>query len=180
MRSKINAKKKGMDSKIEELFNVGNIVVDTNSNREDIFEPFVSSLTKSTNIKELKFIFIDTETTVSAGKYDELEYSLYPVISNEYTAYRTLTWCVAEMNMRRREVRYGYSKNIEEYNKINKEIPLPYLVILISDTAKLLKGSYAKEIGIMLCRLSALGKELGIHLILFTSDSDITEEHFSQ
>lgn len=175
MKFKTYDKKEYLDLKIEDLSEIENIVVNLNFEEDkNVFKPFVSSLTKSKSSKELKFIFIDTEKISEIRKYDELEYSLYPVINNEYTAYRTLVWCIGEMNMRKRAIRYGYSKNIDDYNEINSESSFPHLVILINGTTKLLKGPYAKEIEIMFSRLSALGNELGIHMILFASDRDTT------
>lgn len=166
---------------IKDLVDIPNILMSgaTGTGKSVFLDSVISTLMTVKTSRELKFILIDPKMGYEMKVYERLPYALFPVINDPYTAYRTLVWCIGEMEMRQREIRYGYSSNIEEYNKKEGNPLMHYLVIIIDEFADLMLSEYSKEMEIMLSRLALAGKKLGIHLIISTSsprDSVVTEK----
>ena len=167
--------------RVKDLHSIPSILIagSTGTGKSVFLDSVICTLMAGRTSKELKFVFIDPKMSYGMKAYERLPYTLFPVINDSYTAYRTLVWCVGEMEMRKREIKYGYSTNIEEYNKKDGNPQMPYIVIIIDEFANLMLSEYSKEIETMFARLASAGEKLGIHLILSTSsprDTVVTEK----
>jgi len=166
---------------VKDLHSIPSILIagSTGTGKSVFLDSVICTLMTFRTSKELKFVLMDSKIGCGMKAYERLPYALFPVIYDHYTAYRTLLWCVGEMEMRKREIKYGYSTNIEEYNNKVGNPLMPYLIIIIDEFADFMLSEYSKEIEIMLSRLALVGEKLGIHLILSTSiprDTVVTEK----
>jgi len=99
--------------------------------------------------------------------YNDLPYLLCPVIVDIKKAVNALKWLIGEMTRRYKLFSEHKVRNIDVYNNIFKDNPLPYIVVVIDELADLMAVA-KNEIEHSIIRLAQLSRAAGIHLILAT------------
>jgi len=120
---------------------------------------------------EVKFILIDPKR-VELSVYNDLPHLLAPVVVDPQRAAATLCWLVQEMENRYNLFAQRGVRNIGRYNRSlvgaeEKELFLPYIVVIIDELADLMFVAPG-EVEDAICRLAQMARAAGIHLVIAT------------
>jgi len=136
----------------------------TGSGKTICVNSIISSILFKARPDEVKFIMVDpkmVELAVFAG----IPHLIHPIISEAKKAFLALSWAVGEMEKRYQLLAGEGCRNIEAYNKREKN--LPYIVIIVDELADLMLVA-RESIETSIQRLAQLSRAVGIHLILAT------------
>lgn len=180
-----NKKFKDAESKLAVAFGKdigGNVVVgdiakmphvliagSTGSGKSVCINTIITSILYKAKPEEVKLIMVDPKV-VELGIYNGIPHLLIPVVTDPKRAAGALNWAVQEMMKRYSLFAETHVRNLEGYNKHQKdngEQPLPKIVIIIDELADLMMVA-AKEVEDAICRLAQLARAAGIHLIVAT------------
>jgi len=117
----------------------------------------------------LRLILIDPKR-VELSHYNDIPHLLTPVITDYKKVLPALRWATNEMERRYNLLSEYKSRDIEGYNlKIlaKKEMPLPYVVIIIDELADLM-ARYGRDLEGLIIRIAQMARATGIHLIVST------------
>ncbi|MDI6693030.1 MAG: DNA translocase FtsK 4TM domain-containing protein [Anaerosomatales bacterium] len=122
---------------------------------------------------EVRLILIDPKR-IELSLYNGVPHLYVPVVTEPKEAASALAWAVGEMEARLKLLQKANARNIAQYNAAVHDgrgpegaEPLPYIVIVIDELADLMLVA-AKEVEDSICRLSALARAAGIHLVVAT------------
>ena len=114
----------------------------------------------------LKLILIDPKR-VELTVYDGIPHLISPVITEGKKSIAVFRWAIQEMEKRYEMLQGAGARDINGYNKKNKDEPLPFIVIVIDELADLM-AAFGREIEGYIVRLAQMARATGIHLILAT------------
>lgn len=138
----------------------------TGTGKSVMINTFLTSLLYRNSPSDLKLILIDPKQ-VELGLYNDIPHLLTPVITHPEKCISALKWSVAEMERRLSQFREAGKRNIAEYNAINKNEPMPSIVIVIDELADLMMMA-ARDVESLVVRLAQKARATGIHLVLAT------------
>lgn len=122
---------------------------------------------------EVRLILIDPKR-IELSLYNGVPHLYVPVVTEPKEAASALAWAVGEMESRLKQLQRANARNIAQYNALVHDgrgpegaEPMPYIVIVIDELADLMLVA-AKEVEDSICRLSALARAAGIHLVVAT------------
>jgi S-DNA-T family DNA segregation ATPase FtsK/SpoIIIE len=138
----------------------------TGSGKTVCINSLITSILYKATPDEVKFIMIDPKM-VELTFYNDLSHLLCPVIIDIKKAVNALKWLIGEMTRRYKLFSEHKVRNIDVYNNIFKDDPLPYIVVVIDELADLMTVA-KNEIEHSIIRLAQLSRAAGIHLILAT------------
>jgi len=141
----------------------------TGSGKSVCINTLITSILYKASPEEVKLLMIDPKV-VELNIYNGIPHLLIPVVTDPKKAAAALGWAVHEMT-----TRYGLFaecnvrdlKGYNEYLKLNKQPPLPQIVIIIDELADLMMVSPA-EVEDSVCRLAQMARAAGIHLVIAT------------
>ncbi|GHU53273.1 hypothetical protein FACS189496_4510 [Bacilli bacterium] len=125
---------------------------------------------------ECRLILIDPKI-VKLKLYNDIPHLLTPVITERKKAFQALQYCIFEMERRYACLDSMGVRDIKSYNKRIKERGIaaehmPYIVVVIDEFADLM-ATTGKELESTVARLAAMGRAVGIHLVLATQRPSI-------
>jgi len=130
----------------------------------------IISLLFKASPEEVRFIMIDPKM-VELGIYNSIPHLLIPVVTDPKKASGSLQWAVAEMMRRYSIMSETGVREINSYNHAIKDNPervkLPYIVVVIDELADLMLVA-AREVEESICRIAAMGRAAGVHLVVAT------------
>lgn len=135
----------------------------TGSGKSVGLNTFIMSLIKTKTPAELKFILIDPKR-IEFGIYNNQQYMLAPVVTDNALAAKTLQYLAQEMERRYGLFEENFSKNIGDYNA--KGEALPYIVCVIDEFADLAASD--SKVEKIIQQLAQKSRAAGIHIILAT------------
>lgn len=141
----------------------------TGSGKSVCINTIITSILYKAKPEEVKLIMVDPKV-VELGIYNGIPHLLIPVVTDPKRAAGALNWAVQEMMKRYALFADTHVRNLEGYNKHQKENgeqTLPKIVIIIDELADLMMVA-AKEVEDAICRLAQLARAAGIHLIVAT------------
>ncbi|MCM8785831.1 MAG: DNA translocase FtsK [Candidatus Omnitrophica bacterium] len=138
----------------------------TGSGKTVCLNSLITSILYKASPDEVKFILIDPKM-VELTLYNDLPHLLCPVIVDIKKAVNALKWLIGEMTRRYKLFSENRIRNVDSYNNIFKDNPLPYIVVVIDELADLMVVA-KNEIEHSIIRLAQLSRAAGIHLILAT------------
>ncbi|MCM8772521.1 MAG: DNA translocase FtsK [Candidatus Omnitrophica bacterium] len=138
----------------------------TGSGKTVCLNSLITSILYKATPDEVKFIMIDPKM-VELTLYNDLPHLLCPVIVDIKKAVNALKWLIGEMSRRYKLFSEKKVRNLESYNILFKEEPLPYIVVVIDELADLMAVA-KNEIEHSIIRLAQLSRAAGIHLLLAT------------
>lgn len=147
----------------------------TGSGKSVAVNGIISSILMKARPDQVKFMMIDPKM-VELSVYNDIPHLLIPVVTNPRKASKALQKVVDEMENRyelfsKVGVRNiaGYNAKVESWNKSNieKQIPLPLLVVIVDELADLMMVA-SKEVEDAIIRLGQKARAAGIHMILAT------------
>ncbi|HEY4491153.1 MAG TPA: DNA translocase FtsK 4TM domain-containing protein, partial [Acidobacteriota bacterium] len=163
----------------------------TGSGKSVCISTLIVSLLYQNSPEDLKFILVDpkrVELTIFKG----IPHLKTDVIVEMKKVVNTLRWAVGEMEHRYKVLEEAHARDIVAYRerallgeqktvvnaesgKVTKESfeSLPYLVIVIDEMADLM-SMHGKEVEVLINRLAAKSRAIGIHLLLATQRPEVT------
>jgi S-DNA-T family DNA segregation ATPase FtsK/SpoIIIE len=138
----------------------------TGSGKSVMINTILTSLIYHNTPSDLKLILVDPKQ-VELTPYNDIPHLLTPVIHEPEKTISALKWAVAEMDRRLRTMAAVGRRNIYEYNKLKKDEPMPYIVIVIDELADLMMMA-ARDVEALVVRLAQKARASGIHLVLAT------------
>jgi S-DNA-T family DNA segregation ATPase FtsK/SpoIIIE len=140
----------------------------TGSGKTTCVNAIITSLLFFSHPDLVKLILIDPKM-VELSHYGGIPHLIAPVITNPRKASQALAWAVKEMEQRFKVMAEAGARNIEFYNENLKkdEPPMPYMVIVVDELADLMMVAPA-EVEDSICRLSQMGRAVGINLVVAT------------
>lgn len=141
----------------------------TGSGKSVCIHSILSSFLFKNSPETLRLILIDPKR-VELSYYNEIPHLLTPVITDYKKVLPVLRWATNEMERRYDLLSEYKSRDIEGYNlKVlaKKEMPLPYVVIIIDELADLMTR-YGRDLEGLIIRIAQMARATGIHLIVST------------
>lgn len=138
----------------------------TGAGKSVMINSLLTSLLYRNSPAQLKLILVDPKR-VELTLYNNIPHLLTPVIVDPEKTISALKWAVAEMERRLKLFAEVGKRNIQEYNSIEAEDSMPYIVIVIDEMADLMMLA-AADVEALIVRLAQLARAAGIHLVLAT------------
>ena len=138
----------------------------TGSGKSVMINTLLTSMLYKSSPAELKLILVDPKQ-VELTPYNDIPHLLTPVITEPERCISALKWAVAEMERRYRTLKDNGQRNITEYNKMEGEDSMPYIVIVIDELADLMMMA-ARDVESLIVRIAQKARAVGIHLVLAT------------
>ena len=138
----------------------------TGSGKSVTVNSLIISMLYRNSPNQLKLILVDPKR-VEMTLYNDIPHLLTPVIVEPEKTVSALRWAVAEMDRRYRTLSSHRKRNIDEYNEIEDQDNMPYIVIVIDELADLMAVA-ANEVEGLIVRLAQMARAVGIHLVLAT------------
>lgn len=104
---------------------------------------------------------------VELSVYNGIPHLRTEVVTDMKKAQGTLNWAVREMEARYQLFAGAKVRNIEGYNKLYPDKKMPYILLIVDEFADLMNVA-AKEVEVLIQRLTQKARAAGIHLILAT------------
>lgn len=138
----------------------------TGSGKSVCINSIITSIIYHSRPDEVKLMLIDPKV-VELSVYNGIPHLRTEVVTDMKKAQGTLNWAVREMEARYQLFAGARVRNIEGYNKGNPEKKMPYILIIVDEFADLMNVA-AKEVEVLIQRLTQKARAAGIHLILAT------------
>jgi len=141
----------------------------TGSGKSVCIHSILSSFLFKNSPETLRLILVDPKR-VELSHYNDIPHLLTPVITDYKKVLPALRWATNEMERRYNLLSEYKSRDIEGYNlKVlaKKEMPLPYVVIIIDELADLM-ARYGRDLEGLIIKIAQMARATGIHLIVST------------
>ena len=141
----------------------------TGSGKSVCMNSLILSLLYKARPDEVKLIMIDPKM-VELGIYNGIPHLYVPVVTDPKKAAGALQWSVVEMLKRYRAFSEIGVRDLDAYNRIQKEQngeTLPRVVIVIDELADLMLVA-SKDVEESICRVAQMGRAAGMHLVIAT------------
>jgi len=138
----------------------------TGSGKSVLLNAMICTLLFRASPQEVKLILADPKR-VELTEYNDIPHLLTPVITDADKILSSLKWAQTEMEKRYRMFHEAKVKNIVGYNEDAGFQRLPYIIIVIDELQNLMEFAPV-EVEDAICRLAAMARATGIHLVLAT------------
>ncbi|QSZ28267.1 cell division protein FtsK [Aceticella autotrophica] len=138
----------------------------TGSGKSVCINTLIISLLYKALPDKVKMILIDPKV-VELNIYNGIPHLLTPVVTDPKKAAGVLNWAVQEMTNRYKMFADINVRDIEGYNRINKENHMSKIVIIIDELSDLMMVS-PSEVEEYICRLAQMARAAGIYLVIAT------------
>ncbi len=146
----------------------------TGQGKSVMLNTIITSLLYAKEPEELRLLLIDPEK-VEFSIYEKLkdsyllrvEDSDHGVITDRDEAMRVLSALEGAMDWRFRLLKSAECTNISQYNSRADVEKMPYIVVIIDELADLML-TFGREFEALVARIAALGRAVGIHMIVAT------------
>ncbi|MEK7217949.1 MAG: DNA translocase FtsK [Patescibacteria group bacterium] len=141
----------------------------TGSGKSVCMNTFLTALLYQNAPHELKFILVDPKR-VELTPYDGIPHLLTPVITEAERALQALRWAVAELGRRLHRFSEQGARNIEEFNRKQKDEQdmLPRIVVVVDELADLMMRQFRRDTETMIARIAQMARAVGMHLVIAT------------
>ncbi len=138
----------------------------TGSGKSVCINTIIASIIYHSKPEDVKLMLIDPKV-VELSVYNGIPHLRTEVVTDMKKAQGTLNWAVREMEARYQLFAGARVRNIEGYNSQNPDKKMPYILIIVDEFADLMNVA-AKEVEVLIQRLTQKARAAGIHLILAT------------
>lgn len=138
----------------------------TGSGKSVCINTIISSILYKACPSEVKMMLIDPKV-VELAIYNDIPHLLIPVVTDAKKAASALNWMVVEMERRYKLFAEKAVRDIDRYNELEKDEPLPKILVIIDELADLMMVS-PSDVEDSICRLAQMARAAGIHLIVAT------------
>jgi len=160
------------DAVIADIYNMPHLLIAgaTGAGKSVCVNCLILSLLYKSSPDDVKLIMIDPKV-VELSAYNGIPHLMIPVVTDPRKAAGALAWAVQEMLGRynafsEKKVKdlNGYNAHVKKYGGGEK---LPRIVIIIDELADLMMAA-PKEVQDSICRLAAMARAAGMHLVVAT------------
>lgn len=150
----------------------------TGSGKSVCLNAMITNLLLYNDPSTLRLLLIDPKM-LELNVYNGIPHLLMPVVTDPKEALRAMTWMVAQMDQRYRQLSKHSVRNIEQYNAkvASGEVldqqgetvtePMPYYVTIVDELADLMV-QLGQDFEIPITRLAQKARAVGLHLVLAT------------
>lgn len=138
----------------------------TGSGKSVCINTIITSLLFKARPSQVKFILIDPKM-VELSNYNGIPHLMSTVVTDPQKAATTLRWAVQEMERRYSLFAEAAVRDIQRYNEMHQNEPLPWVVIIIDELADLMMVAPV-DVEDAICRLAQKARAAGLHLVLAT------------
>ncbi|MBI3984028.1 DNA translocase FtsK 4TM domain-containing protein [Candidatus Microgenomates bacterium] len=138
----------------------------TGSGKSVMINALLLSLLYRHSPADLKLILVDPKR-VELKLYENIPHLLSPIITDPEKCISALKWSVAEMERRYSLFAELGKRNIDEYNRANKESRMPFIAIVIDELADLMMMA-PQDVETLIVRIAQKARATGIHLVIAT------------
>ena len=142
----------------------------TGAGKSELLQSLIASLALGNRPDELVFLLVDYKGGAAFAHCAELPHTIGLVTDlDEHLTRRTLTSLSAEIRRREHLLREAGASDLEDYHRLagaRDTAPLPRLVIVVDEFRVL--AEELPELVSGLVRLAAVGRSLGLHVVLAT------------
>ena len=141
----------------------------TGSGKSVCMNSLILSLLYKCSPEDVRLIMVDPKM-IELGIYNGIPHLLIPVVTDPKKAAGALQWAVMEMLKRNALLAESGARDIAGYNRLMEREggqKLPRMVILIDELADLMMTA-AKDVEDSICRIAAVGRAAGIHMVVAT------------
>lgn len=138
----------------------------TGSGKSVCINSIITSIIYHSRPDEVKLMLIDPKV-VELSVYNGIPHLRTEVVTDMKKAQGTLNWAAREMEARYQLFAGAKVRNIEGYNKMYPDKKMPYILLIVDEFADLMNVA-AKEVEVLIQRLTQKARAAGIHLILAT------------
>ena len=139
----------------------------TGAGKSELLQSLIAGLALVNRPDELAFLLIDYKGGAAFGECAELPHAVGLVTDlDEHLTRRTLTSLAAEIRRREQVLRDAGVKDLDDYQRLVDVERLPRLVIVVDEFRVLAEELPDFVSGLV--RLAAVGRSLGLHLVLAT------------
>lgn len=138
----------------------------TGSGKSVLINAFLLSVLMKKSPADLRLILVDPKM-VELSLYNSIPHLLTPVITEMDKVINSLKWALAEMQRRYTLFKQSRVRNMQEFNSLDIEEHLPYILIVMDEIADLMMTA-GIEVESSICRLAQMARATGIHLVLAT------------
>ena len=139
----------------------------TGAGKSELLQSLIAGLAVVNRPDELAFLLIDYKGGAAFGECAELPHAVGLVTDlDEHLTRRTLTSLTAEIRRREQVLRDAGVRDLDEYQRLADVERLPRLVIVVDEFRVLAEELPDFVSGLV--RLAAVGRSLGLHLVLAT------------
>ncbi len=138
----------------------------TGSGKSVAIHSLILSLLYKNSPETLRMVMVDPKK-VELSVYEGIPHLVAPVVTESKKAIGMFRWALSEMDRRYELLMNAKVRDIEGYNKSNKDDVLPYILIIIDELADLM-STYGREVEGSIVRLAQMARAVGIHLVLST------------
>ncbi|MDZ4724332.1 MAG: DNA translocase FtsK 4TM domain-containing protein [candidate division Zixibacteria bacterium] len=141
----------------------------TGSGKSVCMNILISSLIYRFHPMQIKFVFIDPKM-LELSIYSGIPHLSRAVVTKPKMAEKVLADTVVEMESRYRRLAIASVRNIEDFNRKqkNEEDKLAYIVVFVDELADLMMSSTSTKTELLITRLAQMARAVGIHLVLAT------------
>jgi S-DNA-T family DNA segregation ATPase FtsK/SpoIIIE len=140
----------------------------TGSGKSVCMNVLITSLIYRLHPLHVRFIFIDPKM-LELSVYAGIPHLARSVVTSSKRAEKVLADVVVEMEHRYRQLANASVRNIEDFNKRQKEEDkLPYIIVFVDELADLMMSATSSKTELLITRLAQMARAVGIHLILAT------------
>ena len=159
---------------IEDLTKTTHLLVagSTGSGKSTLIRSIVATLAYTMDPKMLKLVISDMKG-IEFPRFAELPHLLYPIATTWGDTVEAMEGLCEEVKRRKEILRKSLVENLQKYNTIHKDNPLPYIVMVIDELANLTlyKGEKRSEAKLAEAKLQVITSEaraLGVYVIAGT------------
>jgi len=150
----------------------------TGSGKSVCLNAMITNLLLYNDPSILRLLLIDPKM-LELNVYNGIPHLLMPVVTDPKEALRAMSWMVAQMDQRYRQLSKHSVRNIEQYNeKVARgevltpdgepvDEPMPYYVTIVDELADLMV-QLGQDFEIPITRLAQKARAVGMHLVLAT------------
>ncbi len=138
----------------------------TGSGKSVSINAILTCLLMNNTPETLRLLLVDPKR-VEFYAYDGIPHLMSPVVHDPEEAAKALHWMLLEMDRRYRLFAEAGVRDIDNYNLMSVERPLPYVVVAIDELADLML-SFPMDVEYAITRLAQMSRATGIHLVVAT------------
>ena len=138
----------------------------TGAGKSVAINALLTSLLYRCQPEQLRLILVDPKQ-VELAPYNDIPHLLTPVITEPEKCISALKWAVAEMERRLRQFAQAGKRNISEFNQIDPNRTMAFIVIVIDELADLMMMA-ARDVEALIVRIAQKARAAGIHIVLAT------------
>ena len=142
----------------------------TGKGKSVFLHSLICSLVQDHSPEQVRFVLMDPKR-VEFGVYAKLPHLYSPIVHEPEQAVTMLKHIESKMDRRLDFFRLKGCRSIADFYKANAEARMPYLIVVVDEFSDFIVESDG-DFESTVCRIAAMGRSAGVHLVMATSRPD--------